>query len=260
MKKILVRLCVALIVLIVLVALGIHFFLDSAVKQGVETIGTKMAKVDVKLDGVHLSILSGSGKIKGLVIGNPEPYKSSNSISVGTASLELKPGSLLSDKLVIKSINVEAPEITFEGGLSGNNLSKILANLNESTSGPGGTNVANATPKEQKKANKKLEVDDFKITGAKLTASITDLGGKSVSLTLPPIELTGLGTGPDGITAAELTKKVISAIEQASVKAVSSNVGNLGNAAENLTKGLGKDSGGAVSNVTQGIGNLFKKK
>jgi hypothetical protein len=79
-------------------------------------------------------------------------------------------------------------------------------------------------------------------------------------LTLPPIELTGLGTGPDGITAAELTKKVISAIEQASVKAVSSNVGNLGNAAENLTKGLGKDSGGAVSNVTQGIGNLFKKK
>ena len=260
MKKILVRLCVALIVLLVLVALGIHFFLDSAVKQGVETIGTKMAKVDVKLDGVHLSILSGSGKIKGLVIGNPEPYKTSNSISVGTAALELKPGSLLADKLVIKSINVEAPEITFEGGLSGNNLSKILANLNESTSGPGGTNVANATPKEQKKANKKLEVDDFKITGAKLTANITDLGGKSVSLTLPTIELTDLGTGPDGITAAELTKKVISAIEKESLKAVSSNVGNLGKAAENLTKSLGKDSGGAVSNVTQGIGNLFKKK
>jgi len=260
MKKILVRLGVALIVLIILVALGIHFFLDSAVKQGVETIGTKMAKVDVKLDGVHLSILSGSGKIKGLVIGNPEPYKTSNSISVGTAALQLNPGSLLSDKLIIKSINVEAPEITFEGGLSGNNLSKILANLNESTSGPGGTNVANATPKEQKKANKKLEVDDFKITGAKLTANITDLGGKSVSLTLPTIELTGLGTGPEGITAAELTKKVISAIEKESLKAVSSNVGNLGKAAENLTKSLGKDSGGAVSNVTQGIGNLFKKK
>src|SRR3569833_709402 len=95
MKKILVRLCVALIVLLVLVALGIHFFLDSAVKQGVETIGTKMAKVDVKLDGVHLSILSGSGKIKGLVIGNPEPYKTSKTISDDTTALELKPGFLL---------------------------------------------------------------------------------------------------------------------------------------------------------------------
>jgi len=43
---------------------------------------------------------------------------------------------LLSDKLIIKTINLEAPEITFEGGLSGNNLSKILANLNDTTSGP----------------------------------------------------------------------------------------------------------------------------
>jgi len=260
MKKILVRLCIALVVLVVLVALGIHFFLDSAVKKGVETIGPKLTKVDVKLDSVLISILSGSGKIKGLVVGNPDPYKTPHSISVGSAALELKPSSLLSDKLVIKSINVEAPEITFEGGLSGNNLSKILANLNEATSGPGGTNVANATPKEQKKANKKLEVDDFKITGAKLTANITDLGGKSVTLTLPTIELTGLGTGPEGITAAELTKRVISAIEKESLKAVSSSAADLGKAAESLTKGLGKDSGGAVSNITQGLGNLFKKK
>jgi len=260
MKKILVRLCIALVVLVVLVALGIHFFLDGAVKKGVETIGPKLTKVNVTLDGVHISVLSGSGKIKGLLVGNPEPYKTSNSISVGTAALVLQPSSLLADKLVIKSINVEAPEITFEGGLTGNNLSKILANLNESTSGPGGTNVANATPKEQKKANKKLEVDEFKITGAKLHANITDLGGKTVTLTLPTIELNNLGTGPDGITVTELTKKVISEIEKESVKAVSSSAADIGKAAENLTKGLGKNSGGAVSNITQGLGNLLKKK
>lgn len=258
MKKILGRLCLALVVLIVLVAISVHFFLDGAVKKGVETIGPKLTKVDVKLDGVSISILSGSGKIKGLEIGNPDPYKSPHSISVGSAALELKPGSLLSDKLVIKSIDVEAPEITFEGGLGGNNLSKILANLNESTSGPGGTNVANATPKEQKKANKKLEVDEFKIIGAKLTANITDLN-KTITIPLPPITLTNLGTGPDGITVTELTKRVISEIEHTSVKAVSTQAGDLGKAAENLTKNLGKN-GGALTNVTQGLGNLFKKK
>jgi uncharacterized protein involved in outer membrane biogenesis len=258
MKKILVRLCVALVVLIVLVALGVHFFLDSAVKKGVETVGPKLTKVDVKLDGVHISLLSGSGKLKGLVVGNPDPYKSPHSISVGTAALELKPSSLLADKLIIKSINVEAPEITFEGGLGGNNLKKLLANLNESTTGPGGTNVPNATPKEQKKANKKLEVDEFKITGAKLTANITDLN-KTITIPLPTIELSNLGTGPDGITVAELTKKVIAAIETESLKAVSSSATDLGKAAENLTKGLGKNSG-SLTNVTQGIGNLFKKK
>jgi uncharacterized protein involved in outer membrane biogenesis len=258
MKKILVRLCVALVVLIVLVALGVHFFLDSAVKKGVETVGPKLTKVDVKLDGVHISLLSGSGKLKGPVVGNPDPYKSPHSISVGTAALELKPSSLLADKLIIKSINVEAPEITFEGGLGGNNLKKLLANLNESTTGPGGTNVPNATPKEQKKANKKLEVDEFKITGAKLTANITDLN-KTITIPLPTIELSNLGTGPDGITVAELTKKVIAAIETESLKAVSSSATDLGKAAENLTKGLGKNSG-SLTNVTQGIGNLFKKK
>ena len=257
MKKILVRLCIALVVLLVLVALGIHFFLDGAVKRGVETVGPKLTQVDVKLDGVHISILSGSGKIKGLVAGNPGPYKTPHSISVGSISLALKPTSLLADKLIIQSINVEAPEITFEGGLSGNNLSKILANLNEST---GGTNVANATPKEQKKANKKLEVDDFTITGAKLTANITDLGGKTVTIPLPTIHLQNLGTGPDGITAAELTKEIISAIEKESLKAVTSDTANLSKAAETLTKGLGKNSSGTVSNLTHGIGNLFKKK
>jgi uncharacterized protein involved in outer membrane biogenesis len=258
MKKILLRLCIALVVLVVLVALGIHFFLDSAVKQGVETVGPKLTKVDVKLAGVHISLLSGSSKLTGLVLGNPDPYnKSPHSISVGTAALVVKPSSLFADKLVIQSFNLEAPEITFEGGLSGNNLSKILANLNEATSG--GTNVANATPKEQKKANKKLEVDDFTISGAKLTANITDLN-KTITLPLPTIHLQNLGTGPDGITAAELTKKILSEIEKASLKEVASSTADLGKVAESLTKGLGKNSGGAVSNVTQGIGNLFKKK
>jgi uncharacterized protein involved in outer membrane biogenesis len=260
MKKILIRICIALVVLMVLAALAVHFFLDSAVKRGVETIGPKLTKTEVKLEGVHLSLLSGSGSIKGLIVGNPDPYKTPHAISVGTAALSVKPGSLLSDKLIIRSINVESPEINFEGGLSGNNLSKILANLNDATSGPGGTNVSNATPKEQKKANKKLEVDDFTITGAKLNATLTDLGGKTIPITLPTIHLTSLGTGPEGITVTELTKEIISAIEKESVRAVSSSSANIGKAAENLTKGLGKNTGGAVSNVTQGIGNLFKKK
>src|SRR5579864_2104169 len=106
MKKILVRICIGVLALIIVVALGLHFFLDGAVKRGVETVGPKLTKVDVKLDGVHLSLLSGSGKLKGLVVGNPEGYKTPHAISVGTASLVLKPSTLFADKLVITSINV----------------------------------------------------------------------------------------------------------------------------------------------------------
>lgn len=266
MKKILVRICIGVLALIILVALGLHFFLDSAIKRGVETVGPKLTKVDVKLGGVHISLLSGSGKLKGLVIGNPEGYKTPQAISVGTASMELKPGTLLSDKVVIKSINVESPEITFEGSLEGfslkDNLQQILDNMNGSTSGTKGTNVtvSGATPKEEKKANKKLEVDDFQITGAKLDASISGMDGKMLTLPLPTIHLTDLGTGPEGITVTELSKKVIAAIKDAAEKEVASNAGNMGKNVTNLTKGLGSSAGGGLTNITKGFGNLFKKQ
>jgi len=80
-----------------------------------------------------------------------------------------------------------------------------------------------------------------------------------VTVPIPTIHLSNLGTGPEGITVTELTKQVLSEIEKAAVKAAASSAGDIGKAAENLTKGLGKNAGGALTNVTRGIGNLFKK-
>src|SRR2546427_3563945 len=159
MKKIVVRLLIALAVLVLLGAVTAHLFLDGAIKRGVETIGSKLTKVDVKLDAVSLSLLSGSGKIKGLVVGNPEGFKMPSAINVGTASLALKPGSLLSDKVLIQSINVQAPEVTFETDLHANNLSKLLANVEAAA---GGDEKQPAAPKEKEaKPGKKLQVNDF---------------------------------------------------------------------------------------------------
>src|SRR5881409_3710652 len=125
MKKIIVRLLILLLVLLVLAAVAVYLFLDSAVKRAVETMGPNLTKVPVKLDYVNVSLLTGSGKIRGLVVGNPEGYKSPSAIRVGAGSLALKPASLLSDKVVIEAINLQGPEVTFETDLTQNNLSKI---------------------------------------------------------------------------------------------------------------------------------------
>jgi len=90
-------------------------FLDGIVKKGVETAGPQIAKVSVELDEVHLSLLTGSAKIKGLVVGNPEGYKTPQAISVGLVAIGVNPLSVLSDKIVVRSVRVEAPEISFEG-------------------------------------------------------------------------------------------------------------------------------------------------
>src|SRR5215813_13212167 len=181
MKKIIRFVLIAVVVLILLIVLGVHFFLDGAIKRGVETIGPKLTKTDVKLDSVSLSLLSGSGKLKGLVVGNPEGFKTPSAIQVGNASLALQPRSILSDKVVIKSINIQAPEITFETDLKANNLSKIVANLQAATGG-GETPKSGATPQpKEAKAGKKLQVDDFLITGGKIHVSVTALAGQTAT-------------------------------------------------------------------------------
>ena len=254
MKKLIIRLGIAVVVLIVLVALGVHLFLDGAVKRGVETVGPKITKVNVKLEGVNISILSGSGKIKGLLIGNPEGFKSASAIQVGSAHLALKPTSVLSEKIVIHTINLEGPEITLEGGLGGNNLSKLLDNIDSVASSEDKSTTKSET------APKKIQVDDFRITGAKVHVTLTELGGRSGTVTIPEIHLTNLGTGADGITPAELSKRVIKEIVQESTKAAAKLIADVGKGAIDLGKNLGTNATGTVEKATKGIGDLFKKE
>ena len=248
MKKFLIRGLIVVVVLIVVGIVAIGMFLDGAIKKGVETVGPKIVKVDMKLDSVSVSILSGAGSVKGLVVGNPEGYKTPQAISVGQASLAVSPGSLLSDKIVVKSVRVDAAEITFEGGLGGNNLSKILDNVNAAT---GGDQSAEPAAKGEKPA-KKLQVDDFLITGAKVNVSLTGMGGKSVTVPLPEIHLTSLGQSEDGITSAELTKIVLKEVIDAAVKVATSD------AVKDMTKGLTDAAGEASKTATDAAGKATK--
>jgi hypothetical protein len=76
---------------------------------------------------------------------------------------------------------------------------------------------------------------------------------------LPDIHLQDLGTGPEGITPAELTKRVLAAIEKSATQAASGAVNDIGKGAIYLTKdarGLGTNP---VDKVTKGLGGLLKK-
>jgi hypothetical protein len=158
----------------------------------------------------------------------------------------------LGDKVVIRSIELEAPEITMEGSLQGNNLGRIRANVEEATAG-----TTPATPEEQKAASRKLQVDDFRITGAKLNLSISELGGKVYSLTLTPIHLTDLGTGPEGITSAELTKRVLTEIEKQAVEQARVFITELARSA--AAEGVDKAAGDALDKASKGLQDLLKR-
>jgi hypothetical protein len=258
MKKIPLIIGIGVVVLLVVAVMVVAFFLDGIVKKGVETVGPQITKVAIHLDSIHIGLLTGSAKVRGLVVGNPEGYKTPNAIRVGLAEVGVNPFSVLSDKIVVRSIHVESPEITFEGGIGGNNLSKIMDNVND-VAIAGGPPATNTTAKTASKPAKKIEVDEFLITGAKVHASITGLGGKELTLMLPPIHLTDLGKGSDGLTPTDLTRAVLKAITTATVKAVADSAMNLGKGGEILGKDAGKTAVESVDKIKKGIGGLLGK-
>lgn len=262
MKRIIIGTLAALVVVAILAVVALGLLLERGIKAGVETVGSKVTGVAVRLESVSLSLLSGSGQIKGLIVGNPPGFKTPWAINIGAASLVLEPRSLLSDKIIIKSINVQQPEITFETDLRANNLNQILANA-QATAGSRATPAATPAPAAQPrgaKASKKLQVNDFTIKGGKIHLSVAALGGQSATVTLPDIHLADLGQGPEGITAAELTQRVLEMIEKEASQASAGKLAGMGKEALKMAKGLGKGDTNSVEKVTRGLGELFKKK
>lgn len=262
MKKIVIRIVVAVVILFVVVLIGCWVFLGSIVTKGVNTVGPTVTKTDVRLGSATVSIVSGSATLKDLFVGNPEGYTTPSAIKADKIAVSLQPMSIFGDKIIVKSVNVEAPDITVEGGITKNNLTKILDNTQ------GSADQAEAKknePESQKKAPadkaaRKIEVDDFVISGAKVHYNggvIT--GNKTLTLPLPEIHLSNLGTGPDGITAADLTKRVMDAIVVQIGPAITSAAGNVGKEATGLLKDVGGKGTSGLTNVTKGLKGLFKK-
>jgi hypothetical protein len=152
---------------------------------------------------------------------------------------------------VVKSIRVEAPEITLEGGLQGNNLSKLQANVEEST------RDADAEAPTEEGEPRKFQVNELVIRDAKLNVAITELGGRVLPVTLSEIRLTDLGTGPEGITSAQLTQRILAAVTDKALEAAKTAL------ADALKSGAlqdaGKAAGDTMEKVGQGVQDLLRR-
>jgi hypothetical protein len=266
-KKIILGIAIGLVLVVVLAVVIVASKLDTIVETAIETVGPKLTKTSLQLEKVSIRPLSGGGSVNGLVLGTPEGYKAEYTIKMDKAELSISPGSLLSDKIVVKSIVVESPEIILEGGLKENNLTAIQNNVTAAV-GAGGTTQAPATTEGDAAAQKKLQVDHFKFTGARVHLRLSMLAGKNVTITAPDVELTNLGTGPEGITSAELVKLAMTKLTGDILIAAAKSVGELGKeaanaagkAASDAVGAAAKESGDAVNKASEGIKNLFNKK
>ena len=263
MKKILFRIAFGIVVLIVLAGLVVFFSLNTIVKRGVEKIGPMITKVEVKLGAAEISPFGGTGRLTKLFVGNPEGYKTPSAMEFGDIKVGVQIGSVMSQTIVVNEVTVKDAVITLEGTLKGNNLTKILDNVNGSSAEAGNQPKPKGAPPEEPGASnssKKFIVKDITIAGTMVNVAI-DLpvvGHQSMSLPLPPVHIQNIGVCAEnfGVTAEQLTQAIMKPLVSSILDAVEQKVASMGGGLKDIGKGGTDSINKAAKGVTDGC---FKK-
>jgi hypothetical protein len=200
-----------LLLLIILLAAAVYFVgssvLNKGIQTGVETFGPKVTQTAVQLDAVNLSILSGKGTLTGLNVGNPEGFKSEHIFALGQIDVEVEPGSVFSDKIIINKIHIQQPEISYEKTLSGSNIKTLLKNI-EAFSGPAEASPETEAPAEAG-AQKQVVIKQLIIEDGSIYVGLLGVGSK---VPLPRIEMNNLGDDGNKQSIAETINLVLTEV------------------------------------------------
>ena len=248
---------IGVIVLLVVIGLVlVSVSLNSIIQSGVETIGPNITGTTVTLEKVDLSVLSGEGQLHGLMVGNPQGFHTENAFELATIYVNTEVESALSDKLIIKEIIIDSPKITFEGTLSGSNISQINENV-EKFSASAGEEEKERGSEEQQEDEMKIQIDHFILKNAQVSLSTPLLQGQEFTIPLPEIHLRDIGKQSGGATLQEVAALIFSAINKAIVEAVSKSGKLIDKGLEKIDEHLGGSAKDAASKVLEGVKGIF---
>jgi hypothetical protein len=218
MKKWVITLFVILPTVLIAAGVGLYFSINWITKNGVETFGPRMTRTEVKLESSNISLFSGKGSIKGLFIGNPKGFKTGSALQVKEIRVAMDVLSILSDRLIIEEIVVNAPVINYERNLKGSNIKTLFGNVRSSTgssekqpitAGQGGSG-------ESKRGDEKVvQINHFIVKNGKVNMSAKLLGGNNVLVSLGEIHLRNIGAGKEGKTATEVFEEIFGVMNTA---------------------------------------------
>jgi hypothetical protein len=231
-----------IVVLAIIVGIGCLVLAKSAgkiIQTAVVRLGPEIAQVDIELEKVNISFLSGAGGLEGLKVHNPEGCKGDHAFYAEHLALDIKPMSVLGDKIVIEEILIIGPDIQFEQNLGSSNLKQILENVQ-----------AFAGSAEEEAGGKKLEIKRFILKDAKVGVG---LGTKPISITIPTIKITDLGEREEGITGAEVISVLLTEVTSQVLVAIAKNPEVILQGGVDLLKNIG----GSGENVLKKLGGLF---
>ena len=239
------------VTVILILAIAALLSLGQIIKTGINKAGPQLAGVPVHVSEVHINPLTGSVRVSGLFVGNPEGFKTVSAMELNDLTLKINMASLFSETIVIEKIHIDAPQITYERGLTASNLSALQSNL------PAAQEPA--APSEQKTGPaKKVMIEDFLLNDAKVHVSLTALGGQKMTLAMTPIHLQNIGKENDGASLTEVISIVLRSITGAVTDLIAAS-GNLTGDALKGSADLLNSTGDSTINATKGAVEGGKK-
>ena len=250
-------LVVVLVVSVVAVAFFVLGSLDELIQEAVETYGTEVTQAEVKLNEVEIDLGSGKGALRDLSVGNPSGFKTPTSIKLGLISITVDTSTITRDPVVIKEIIVGRPDVTYEVGADGSNITAIQNNVDAymKKHGLAGDGAAKSSDPE----GPKLIIENLYVRDGTVNVSATILEGRTISAPLPDIHLKDIGTEQGGASPAAIAEEVLSSITGAAGDAVGGL--GIGDTLESLGKsleGVGAGVGEAVEGAAEGAGDAVE--
>jgi len=205
-KKVIQIVILLVVIVILLIVFGFWMFGAKAIKTGVETAASKTLGVGVSIDNIDLSIFGGAVAMDQLIVKNPEGYEHENLLELGSAKVQAKLMSFLSDTVRINDIKLDTITLVIEQKGLTNNLQQILKALPKPEDKPAET--------ETQQQGKDLHIDNLEISNVTVKLKLLDvIPGKAdtITLKLAPIQMTDIGSDTK-VDIAGLTAKIFTAI------------------------------------------------
>lgn len=170
--------------------------LDGLVKQAIERWGPEITGVPVKVASVRIEVAEGRGTIRGLVVGNPKGFQAPHALRLAEMRLALDPASVTKDVVVIRELQIVAPELVYERGQGSDNMTVIQKNVDAWVA-----KVAGA-PKKDAGPGKKFIIERATVRDGKARF------GTTVATPMPDLHLRDIGKKSGGASAGEVVKQL----------------------------------------------------
>lgn len=207
------KLIIAGIALLVVLVVGVIFYIDHIAKTGIEVGGTYALDTPTTVNSTSIGLLSGHSEISGLQVKNPPGFNAEHFLKLGNGSVGVSLASLTGDMVEVPQLALSGIELNLEKKAGAANYKVIMDNLGRFESG-------NEKPAQQSEG-KKFVIRDLVLKDIKVNVNLLAALGDATRVTVPiqEVRLRDVGTGSDkGLLIAQLVDTILKALLEAAVQ------------------------------------------